>query len=131
MTEKTYKYWLKSADLDLQTARNLFQSGEYPWALFVGHLTIEKLFKAYHAKFIDPKVPYRHSLVLLAQKCKMNLPESEIDFLDELSSFNIAARYPDSKFQFYKKCTMTFTRKYLGKIEELAQRLKEHIAHEK
>ena len=131
MEEKTYKYWLKSAELDLQTMRNLFQNKEYTWTLFVGHLAIEKLFKAYHSKSISPKVPYRHSLILLSQKCNINLSASEMNFLDELSSFNIAARYPDSKFQFHKKCTKRFTQKYIQHIEKYARRLKERIENEK
>ena len=127
MSKQTYQYWLKSAQLDLKTSRNLFQHQEYPWALFIGHLVLEKLLKAYYAKFIDPKVPYRHNLLLLAKECKITLTEKQTQFLDEISLFNIAARYPDVKFQFYKKCTKTFTRKYFEGIVKFTEWLLEQI----
>ncbi|MFH0797037.1 MAG: HEPN domain-containing protein [Candidatus Omnitrophota bacterium] len=127
MSKQTYQYWLKSARLDLKTARNLFQHREYPWTLFIGHLTLEKLLKAYYTKFIDPKVPYRHNLLLLTKECKLKLSEKQTQFFDEISLFNIATRYPDVKFLFYKKCTENFTRKYLEKIVKFAEWLTEQI----
>ena len=42
-TEKTIKYWEESASYDLETAESLFQSKRYPYALFFGHLALEKL----------------------------------------------------------------------------------------
>ena len=79
------------------------------------------------SKFIDPKVPYRHNLLLLAKECKIKLTEKQTQFLDEISLFNIAARYPDVKFQFYKKCTKTFTRKYFEGIVKFTEWLLEQI----
>jgi len=32
------KYWLESADHDLETAESLFQAEKYDWCLFIGHL---------------------------------------------------------------------------------------------
>jgi len=129
MDKETYTYWLKSAEMDLKSSRNFFQSREYAWSLFVGHLAIEKLLKSFHAKLIDSKVPYKHNLVLLAQKCQIRLTEKQLEFLDELSSFNIGIRYPDARFQFRKKCTKAFAERRLKKIRELAVFLKSKIQH--
>jgi len=118
-------YWIKSARMDLQTARNLLACGEFSWSLFIGHLVLEKMLKACYAARIEPKVPYRHGLVLLAKE--IGLAESEIEFLDIVTSFNIAVRYPDAKFQFHRQCTEAFAREYLEKIAAFASRLEEQI----
>jgi HEPN domain-containing protein len=41
------KYWLNSADHDLDTAESLFSTGKYDWCLFLGHLVLEKGLKAF------------------------------------------------------------------------------------
>ena len=41
-TEKIAQHWLDSADGDLKTMTNLVASKDYSWALFLGHLVIEK-----------------------------------------------------------------------------------------
>ena len=40
------KYWLKTADQDWKVANHLFEKKDYSYALFFGHLTIEKILKA-------------------------------------------------------------------------------------
>jgi hypothetical protein len=37
------KYWLKTADQDWKVANHLFEKEDYSYALFFGHLTIEKI----------------------------------------------------------------------------------------
>jgi HEPN domain-containing protein len=44
--EKTVSYWLESAVYDLETGKTLLRSKKYPYALFFGHLAIEKVLKA-------------------------------------------------------------------------------------
>ncbi|MFH0774819.1 MAG: hypothetical protein V2A53_04910 [bacterium] len=44
MTKKELiKYWVGSSDKDFKTMENLVKSTDYLWALFIGHLVIEKL----------------------------------------------------------------------------------------
>lgn len=38
-------YWLDTANRDYQTMLNLYESKDYHWSLFIGHLVIEKLRK--------------------------------------------------------------------------------------
>jgi len=47
--------------------------------------------------------------------------EEQQDFLLEINQFNIKARYPDYKFEFYKKCTPEFTQNSFTKIKDLYQ----------
>jgi len=72
--EKTVSYWLSGAEYDLETAESLYQAGKYPYALFLGHLAIEKLLKALVVKETREHAPYIHSLPLLASKLTFKIP---------------------------------------------------------
>lgn len=50
-------YWLAESDKDLVVMHSLFANGHYTWALFVGHLALEKSLKALFAARIDIQVP--------------------------------------------------------------------------
>ncbi|MDD3143653.1 MAG: HEPN domain-containing protein [Candidatus Cloacimonetes bacterium] len=39
-------YWLESAGRDMETMEKLYKMEEYPWALFLGQLVLEKTLKA-------------------------------------------------------------------------------------
>lgn len=45
--EEHIKYWLKSAEHDLESAETLFENRRYDWCLFLGHLVLEKVLKAF------------------------------------------------------------------------------------
>lgn len=54
MTKKEIiKYWTDSAENDLRAMEHLFESGDFAWSLFIKHLVVEKLIKAYYVKRID------------------------------------------------------------------------------
>ena len=40
------KYWIRTSERDYNTMLNLYESKDYHWSLFIGHLVIEKLLKA-------------------------------------------------------------------------------------
>ncbi len=113
------KYWLKSANHDWEVAMHLFEKGDYAYALFFGHLTVEKILKAVFTDRYDNTPPFSHNLVYLAEKANLNLSEECLDLLEEVSDFNLEARYPDHKFSFYKKCTMKFAEKKLQEIDRM------------
>ena len=48
--EELICFWISSSDDNYNSMLNIFKSGEYMWSLFVGHLVIEKLLKAYYVK---------------------------------------------------------------------------------
>ena len=104
MTKKELiSYWISSSDKDFSTMENLLKSQDNTWALFIGHLVIEKLLKAYYLKTVDDTPPYMHHLLRLAEKTDLPLSEVQKDSLILLTTFNINARYPDYKQDFYKK----------------------------
>ncbi len=106
---------------------NLFKSKDYHWSLFIGHLALEKLLKAYYVKKKDSHVPLIHDLYRIAEQAELFLNDEQKDFLDEVTRFNISARYPDYKQKFYKKSTKEFTEKNIKKIKEFRQWLKKEI----
>ena len=42
---KAIEYWTRSAEYDLEVADSLFENKKYHYALFFGHLAIEKILK--------------------------------------------------------------------------------------
>ena len=102
---KFTKYWLESSDIDFKAMNSLFHGRHYMWSLFIGHLVLEKLLKAYYIKNSGASAPYTHDLNKIAQRSGLLLTEAQKDFLDEVTTFNIKARYPDYRNRFYKKAS--------------------------
>jgi len=48
--ERIINYWIESAENDFKTMNDLYQTKNNSWALFMGHLVIEKLLKALFVK---------------------------------------------------------------------------------
>ena len=113
------KYWVASAEQDFQTMIHLYESKDYHWSLFLGHQVLEKLLKAVYVALVDTGVPRTHDLLRLSEKAGLESNDKQKDQLDTITSFNIAARYPDYKHSFYNKCTPTFTETNLKIIKEL------------
>ena len=118
---KTVKYWLEGAAYDLDTGRSLLESKRFPYALFFGHLALEKLLKAIVVKTTKEHAPLTHSLPFLAGKSKIEIPESIVDRLAEYTEFHIEPRYPDEKKDFYKKCTEEFAHDKFKGMEDVYQ----------
>ncbi len=97
---------------------HLYEKGDFTWALFIGHLVIEKLLKAYYVQTVGANPPFVHNLLRLADQTNLNLDESQKDFLATVTTFNIRARYDDYKLEFYRTCTPQFTVQWIDQIED-------------
>jgi hypothetical protein len=53
-------------------------------------------------------------LVDLAKLAKLELTKEQIEYLTEITEFNIAGRYDVYKLAFYKKCSKRYTEKYFS-----------------
>jgi len=106
---KTIRYWLDSAEYDLDTGKSLLEAKRFPYALFFAHLALEKALKALVVKNTREHAPFTHSLPLLASRAGIEITESMLDRLAEYMEFHIEARYPDKKRDFYKKCNEEFS----------------------
>ena len=118
---KTIEYWLEGAMYDLETGRSLLQSKRYPYALFLGHMAIEKALKALVVKETGEHAPYTHSLIMLIKKTNIQINEDIINKLAEYTEFNIEARYPDENKAFYEKCTEKYTVSKFAEMEDFFQ----------
>lgn len=126
--EEHIKYWLDSAEHDLETLDALYETGKYDWSLFIGHLVLEKLLKAIFVKNNDNKIPPKlHNLVRLSEESHLMIDNNKKIILDKINDFNIEVRYPDYKNEFYKTCTKEFAEENLKEIKELYQWLKSQI----
>lgn len=116
------QYWLDSAKHDLETLEALYEAKKYDWSLFIGHLVIEKLLKAFYVKNNDNKIPPKlHNLIRLAEISQLELNEDRKLILDKINDFNLEVRYPEYKNEFYKICTKEFTDPHIKNIKEIYQ----------
>jgi HEPN domain-containing protein len=44
--QKLIDFWVAASDEDFDTMHVMFRSKKHHWALFIGHLSVEKLLKA-------------------------------------------------------------------------------------
>ena len=118
--EEHIKYWVESSSHDLEVAESLFDNSKYDYCLFFGHLLLEKTLKALFVKNNSGKLPPKtHNLVRLAEVSNIDITDDQKIFLDEVNEFNLETRYPDFKFEFYKRCTKEYAEEYLLQIKEI------------
>lgn len=125
--EEHIKYWLDSAENDLLSAETLLDNDKYDWALFIAHLILEKTHKAHFVKDFDSVPPKTHNLVLLAEKVSLDISEDTIKYFDNINNFNIEARYPEYKYEFYKIVNKDMAVVNFNKIKDIYLWLKSKI----
>jgi HEPN domain-containing protein len=116
-------YWVETAAHDKDTMDTLYDNARYSDALFFGHIIPEKVLKALVVRKTGEHAPYIHNLLQLHALSGIELGESEINLLAEVNDFNIRARYPEQKLEFYEKCTKEFADPYIKKITLLYEKL--------
>ena len=112
-------YWLTEAEESLRVAEHLVEKTDYSYALFFGHLAIEKLLKALYALRLKGHAPPIHNLLRLARTLGLELDQVQTDALIRISAFNIEARYPDMKRDFRRTCTPEYTDQQMAAIKEM------------
>lgn len=85
--EKTIRYWFEGAEYDMGVADAMFEKKKYPYALFMGHLAIEKLLKALVVKNTRSHAPYTHSLKLLAENSGIGMPKKTMKMFARFMEF--------------------------------------------
>lgn len=106
-------FWAKQSDEDWRVVQSLFNNKHYAHALFYCHLSLEKLLKAVVVQETKQQSPFTHDLLILAEKASVVLPQESLKQLNEITTFNIRARYDDVKYQFYKKATRNYTEEHI------------------
>lgn len=125
MTEKDFiNYWQTAAFLDLTVAEDLFTLRRYNYCLFFSHLALEKLLKGLVYKKTNSHAPPIHDLKKLAERAKLPLTQIQKEEIDEMTTWNIKARYDSYKLEFYKKANKKFTTLWFSKAKEFYTWLK-------
>lgn len=93
-------------------------SGHRSWVLFLCHLSLEKSLKAVIAGK-GKEIPYTHELIRLARETGLTVDPTLATQLNEITTYNLEARYDDYKQAFYKKATPTYTEQWLKISEEI------------
>ena len=125
--ESIKSYWMLEADEALNVTDHLFEKKDYSYALFFGHLAVEKILKSLYVDNKKEHAPPIHNLQRLANLTGISLDEDKTEKFILISSFNIEARYPDVKRSFRKKCTKEFTLEQIRIIKEIYKWLKAKI----
>jgi HEPN domain-containing protein len=102
----------------------MFVSKRFSWSLFIGHLMMEKLLKAYFVKVNSDYPPYIHNLLRLAEKTNLEISDERRKQLITISAFNINARYDDYKMSFKTMCTPEYTNEWINNLTELRSWIK-------
>jgi len=124
---KIVTHWISTSDGDFKTMLNLFDTKDYHWSLFMGHLVIEKLLKGKIVKETKQHAPFTHDLRKLKKLSRLDLDNEKIKWLDIITTFNMNARYDDYKQAFYHKCTKDFTTQWISNIKTLRLWIKERL----
>jgi HEPN domain-containing protein len=125
--KESVNIWVEGANDALDSAYKLVESKKYHHALFFLHLALEKILKALYISTKDEAPPYIHNLKQIAQHAGFELNEEELLQLDEISEFNVSARYDEYKYKIYKRATKEYTEKWMKIGEDLYNRFKNLI----
>ena len=126
-TERVATYWLTEAEEAFQVAEHLVEKGDNSYALFFGHLAVEKILKAIYAQRLHNHAPLIHNLLRLARLSGLEPGETHTEALLTITAFNIEARYPDLKREFRHKCTFQYATEQMAAIREVLAWLKSHL----
>jgi len=116
--DKLVSFWIDSSEKDYKTMEDLYMTKNYSWALFMGHLVIEKISKALYVNNISDYPPLIHDLRRIVEKSGVELSSDKKVILDSITRFNIRARYDDYKQSFYSLSTPDFTEEWIEKIKD-------------
>ncbi len=121
-------YWKTEAERNWETALYLKNGKQNVMALFMLHLTVEKLFKAHWVKDnIDSFPPRTHDLQFLHNQTDLDIPTEDYDYLAVVNQWSIDTRYPDYKNKIYSIATDIYVTTQVVRIERLKQWLHEKL----
>jgi HEPN domain-containing protein len=121
---KRAQEWLRQSLYDMKTAEAMFISKRYIYAVFMCHLSIEKVLKGLYTQTLGDVPPKSHNLIFLIEKIKLELPEDLYDFVFMLNGLSVPTRYPDDLQSLLKAYNRAKTRKVLDRGKEVLKWLK-------
>jgi HEPN domain-containing protein len=125
--ENLKAFWVMEAEEALRVAGHLVEKEDFSYALYFGHLALEKLLKAICVNNLKDHAPPIHNLVRLSEIAGLDVEEKTLNALVTITGFNIESRYPDFKSTFRKKCTRDFTMDQMSEIRRIFKWLRFHL----
>ncbi len=121
------RYWVALAEEDWPVAEHLLASGDYHYALFFGHLYLEKLLKGLVVKATGEHAPRTHNLVFLAERAGLKPPPSIEDVFLRATGYSVDARYPGEGISDRTRYTEAHTKSELEAFKEAGEWLKSRL----
>jgi HEPN domain-containing protein len=115
------KEWFDQADYDLETVRYMLDGGRRSYAVFMAHLAVEKALKGLYQHRLKKAPPRTHDLVLLINRCGIQIAETEEHFLRSLTETQIAARYPIQFSKQSQRFSQEVSATIVGQAQETLQ----------
>lgn len=125
--EKVKTFWIEEAEESLGVADHLLEKEDFSYALFFGHLALEKMLKCLCVNHRKEHAPHVHNLVRLAKVAEIEMDEETEKALIMITGFNIESRYPDFKKSFRLRCNQAFTAKQMVEIRRIFEWLRSHL----
>lgn len=113
------RFWKLEAREAFRVAEHLAEKADYSYALFFGHLAIEKALKALCVIRRGEHAPPIHNLARLAHLAGIEPDKKRSEALARITAFHLEARYPDMKGEFRRRCTPEYTKGEMQTIEEM------------
>ncbi len=129
--DEVVQYWVGLATADWPVVNHLFASGDYHYALFFGHLYLEKLLKALVVKVTQLHAPRTHNLLFLAKHAGLTVSEDRRGVLMRITGYNIETRYPEELLDVQKRYTREYSEGEIKVIREVGQWLKSELKRER
>jgi len=118
--EEHILYWSKQVDEDFDCANVLYQANHFAQSLFWAHLALEKLSKALWVKNNEGNTPpFVHNLLRLITQTGEQFSDEQLQFINEMNTFQIKGRYPDYAESLEETVTHDICEEYLTKTKEL------------
>lgn len=113
---------------DLDVAKDLLKCGRYIYAVFMCHLSIEKMLKAAVVEFAGEDPPPRiHSLKRLAEVAGLTPTDEQLEFLVELTLQQQRTRYPEDIAALGQIYTRAYAERTVNQTEEFQKWLEPKI----
>ena len=125
--QRTINYWLEGSAENFAKAERDFKARDFVYALFWLHLAAEKLLKAAFVKMKARSAPYTHELLYLAHQMPIKGLGPFENFLEELTVFQLEARYPEDFAQAKERATGTKAKELFEAFDNFQKWLKPKI----
>lgn len=118
--EEHINYWARQVDEDFDCANVLYHANHFAQSLFWAHLALEKLTKALWIKKNEGNTPpFVHNLLRLIIQTDEYFSEEQLQFINEMNTFQIKGRYPDYAESLEKTITKEICEEYLIETKKM------------